>query len=295
VQPIPAALLPIELAPQARYFAYLEADSLAVTQKRITRRIDPSLTRAELAGLTWEEVGYIDSVAGPPVHRPPETVPLSLKDVPSRLSGIVSDSWRDGMDILQGYLQSRVGVDRLRILVDEGSEPRGKVVAGILGDTSGVQVVQPIASWRNRRIGRAELPPIERWYELSDSSIQFHLYSLTPSPYRGRWRLTVVDSEDNLVWEKTGDGVIPRYVRWDWRDLRGNVIDSDHYTYFLSWRDQYGQPRESRRYQFFVRRRVYATDVVIQRGLGGVELPDREVQLHLRAPGARVPRHLKED
>jgi len=283
---IEARPVPIDIAPESRYFAYLEAESLSLVEKRVVRRIGPGVTQRELADLTWEEVGYIDSTCTEPPPRDEQTRPLDYLPEAGEISGLVTDSWRDGLDYLRALLEK--GAANVDVVVDEGSEPRARAVADLLADSSAVHFRRATLPRARERVGRTPLLPIERWYCMSDSAIGFRIFSLTASPYVGEWQLLVINSARTLVWERAGRGFVPTRIDWDWRDRNGQVIPSDHYTYYLTWVDQYGQTRESKHYQFFVRKKLFSTEVEIRRAPFRLDLNQRRVQLRLASPSAGV-------
>lgn len=225
-------------------------DTALVRTKRLRRVFAPGVDMDQVRRLPRWRIGVLDSTwsdqitwdvtAGMTEAHPESELPR----------GNYSADYQTGVHNLQSGLADAPGTG-LVIAADSDQLDRARYLASkvtgdsLRADQVEVRRLRPIADPALRRhlftpVGQDSIPPVEEVTLYQAPSIPFVIGHLGPTERVEAWRLEIRDSLGRDVRVLGGRGAPPNTVNWDWRDHRGRVVEVDHYTYRLVWRDTHG-------------------------------------------------------
>ena len=68
------------------------------------------------------------------------------------------------------------------------------------------------------------------------------------------WMLAIRDEDDELVWARTGEGALPKSIRWEAVSDSGDTIPGGVYRFQLTWTDAGGGVGKSNEHSLYVRK-----------------------------------------
>ena len=270
---VPAAsppAVPVRLAGPplpATYFQVTAAvDTALVRVKRLRRRFAPGVDMAQVRRLPRWRIGVLDSTwsdritwdvtAGMTAAHPESELPR----------GNYSERYETDMTSLRSGLRDAPGAG-LVIAADEDQLDRARYLASqVTGDSlqAGrveIRRLQPVTDPTLRRrlfqpVGGDSIPPLEEVTLRQLPVIPFAVRHLGATDGVDAWRLEIRDSAGEPVRTLAGRGAPPRELGWDWRDAAGRLVEVDHYTYRLVWRDTAGRMRHTPDRELLIARQV---------------------------------------
>lgn len=239
---------------ESGYYVYSIIDKLDIVEKKLTRVIAPNISKEQLAQLSWNEIGVLDSSRVEPTSSYEEK-PVDLGRIPATLEASLSKNYEEFVESIPGDLKEN---DKLkaRVITDKQSYLRAAGLRKHLPDdpgkqTSRVRFVEPrYKTYQDslnatQKIGQRRILPAESLTSLSAKSTTFEITPVSRMKPPQRWQLAVKDVRGHEVRRFAGQGIPVPEIRWDWRDSDGHLVSAGVYSYQLEWWDNQGSRQES--------------------------------------------------
>ncbi|MEX0773937.1 MAG: hypothetical protein WD038_12260 [Balneolales bacterium] len=262
--------------PKSRVYLSSESDTLKVYEKKISREIGPGVTDHALANVSLYDLDTLDSnFSSEDQSHPTEQV----SPVPAQIEFLDSispeyDRFLQNIDNEPGrrisivsepsHIRRAIGLHN-RILRD-GKTPADAVNV----ETPAFRSASDSLLYRTP-VQRDQLVSTEETTTLQPKELKFNLYASHQTIAARNWRLTVRNSQDELVRTFTGTGDIPAKLKWDWLDESDQIIEPGIYTCQFSWLNKEGI------YQLSNQRSLYVQKI------------QRNVTIHVTTDQPRVP------
>ena len=110
--------------------------------------------------------------------------------------------------------------------------------------------------------------PIVPQEQLIRTSTQFTIFRIVPvnmMNYTGPWKLTIESVNGTTFKEFSGEGTVPKEVKWNWRSDEGELVNAGFYYYFLTWNIGGGSPTTSERKRLYVQKLLRTINVKVTR------------------------------
>lgn len=266
---VPLAAERQEITPAFQPKVHLAASDSYVQnlQQRIVRTFDEDVPREALSQLAREDVGQIDSTFSQ-VRRPTAVDPVPTRDLPETIdfADLLSEEYLEAVDRLETVLAARPG-QRLSITGED------EEIIKAIGLRNRVLAGERVPSDQVRVDRGGPRTPVD----IDDLPLEEELVMVLPRFTRlfpiasyqegaiSNWELNVRDSDDRVVRQFGGTGVIPEQVHWEWDDEQGTPLDAGVYRYALSWDDVNGNTYQSNERTFYVRQVVRTITIDVTR------------------------------
>lgn len=239
---------------ESGYYVYSIVDKLDIIEKELTRVISPNITREQLARLSWNELGVLDSSRVEPISSYEEK-PVDLGRIPATLEASLSKNYEKFIESIPGDLRKN---DKLkaRVITDKRTYLRAAGLRKHLpdnesGESAQVLFVEPRYKTfqdslnATQKVGRKTIPPVESLTSLSAKSTTFEVTPVSRMKPPQRWRLVVRNVRGQDVKTFAGQGRPIAEIQWNWRDSQGHLVSAGAYSYQLEWWDSLGLHQES--------------------------------------------------
>ncbi len=239
---------------ESGFYIYSIVDKLDIIEKKLTRVIAPDVTAEQLAQLSWNELGVLDSSRVEPVSVYLEE-PVDLGRIPATLEAPLSKDYQAFIVELSEELQEN---DRLKARVITDSESylraaglRKHLQSAEAGQTPRLAFVKPRyktvqdSLQAARKIGRQTVLPAESLTSLSARATTFEITPVTKMNAPRRWQLVIRDIRGRPAKTFSGEGLPMAELRWDWRDEQNRLVAPGAYTYQLEWWDKLDLKQET--------------------------------------------------
>ncbi len=232
------------LTDEATFYVYSVIDKLEIVEKRIARVVDAGVTAAQLSQLTVAELGVMDS-SRTETKSPYRDQPVDLARIPATLDATLSENYREFLDDISDDINDNAA--SARVITPKESFLRAAGIRRYFKvDSVGVENLafhEPVYKSRQdsllatEKLGTRAIIPQETLLSLSP---EFTTFQITPvsQVLPRKWRLLLKDQQgrDFRVFE--GMALPPAQLRWDWRDVLGNLAEPGVYSYQLEWWDR---------------------------------------------------------
>ena len=295
--PLPPNQIPFSLNDQdadlmPTVYVTAEVDYVEIFEKRIRRRLDPSLPPNAIASLSKADIEEADSSftayslpfkidpVGPISEDIRFPTPLSdnYESSLSRLADQLSSKGVKALNIVgsEGMVEKAMGL-RNRVVLEEGA-PRDRVGIGRPRFDSAKDSLDFYTV-----LGLQDVIPEETIEYASPGATAFYLYpfQVVASQVVG-WALELTDQEGNVIRSFNGQEGIPEAVEWDWRDAAGGLIAPGVYYYQLSWQGADGAIQTSNKSRIYVKKFVRQITIDVRKSLDPLEQAPDEVQLLIK-------------
>ncbi|MCZ6819089.1 MAG: type IX secretion system membrane protein PorP/SprF [Calditrichaeota bacterium] len=228
-----------------QFYVYSIVNKMEIIEKKLTRKIDPSITREQLAQLSLYELGMLDSMRAEYVT-PYDETPIDLGLIPATLDANLTKEYEDfvrdvSRNINENEVPTRVIASKETYLRAAGLRKYFDVDSV---NSDKLAFVEPVYRSRrdslraNEKLGNRPIKLHETLFSLSPSSTTFQITPISDIDIPKTWQLVIKDNNDREVRSFTGAGMPLAELRWHWHDASDRLIKSGVYSYHLEWRDR---------------------------------------------------------
>jgi|GEM_PF-3104448 len=295
--PLPPNNIPFSLNDQdadlmPTVYVTAEVDYVEVFEKRIRRRLDPSLPANAIASLSRADIEQADSSFSA-YSLPFKVDPIRPLSEDIRFPTPLSDNYESSLSQLAQQL-SNDGVEELNIvgredLVEKAMGLRNRVVHEEGAPRDRVEIGKPLFESVKDSVefytalAAGDIIPEETIEYASPGKTEFYLYpfQIAASQVVG-WVLDVSDQDGQVVRSFNGQEGIPETINWDWRDSNGGLVAPGVYYYQLSWQGTGGTIHTSNKNRIYVKKFVRQITIEVRQSLDPLEQAPDEVQLLIK-------------
>lgn len=262
-------------SPKGQFFLCTEEDSVHITVRRVSRNIGEDIPRHTLGLLFPEDLGDVKGLwESTPIHRLPL---MEVRDPTILPRELYSPQYRGTLEGIA--FQMRSTLIPTEMITYAGAERRGNTLVNLMtGNRMAVPRDVPIYSPENlpltpEKVTNIIAPLAEVQQDVKPEIALLKIVPIYKSSYTGGWYLEVRTSKDQVIFQKSGVGIPPPYITWDWRMTAGDVIPHGIYYFVFKSFDKEGNPEFSTREYFKVIHQRKSLDITVTREprVGGMD------------------------
>ncbi|MFQ5709392.1 MAG: type IX secretion system membrane protein PorP/SprF [bacterium] len=231
---------------ESRFYVYPTIEKLEIMEKKLTRVVNPNVSKEALAQLSPLDVGVLDSSETEsylPFKK--DTVDTSL--LPAVLEANMSKEYKNFVKGFADKLNERHDV-KANIIAPKQSILRAAALKKHLQPDSSqgakkVPIVQPVfystqdSLLASEKLGPHSLRSRETLTTLSQTHTTFKIMPVFLQRTIASWSLIIENKGGQEIKRFDGTGMPPGELAWDWKDAAGKLVEPGVYYYYLACKD----------------------------------------------------------